>query len=183
MRNGQKNFFYNPIMQNDAHIRHLKALIGNEYPIYSIIVFSDRCTFKDIQVNRQDVCVTYSSNVPQMLSVINNNTATRTLGESDIVALYERLFPFSQVGEETKALHLAHLYKLQLQEQRKQTEIQARNIEENERVIKKYYETGMLKCPRCNGNLVVRTAKKGDNAGKQFYGCSRYPECKYTRKI
>ena len=38
-------------------------------------------------------------------------------------------------------------------------------------------------CPRCGGKLVVRTAKRGDNVGKQFYGCSNYPKCKYTRNI
>jgi superfamily I DNA and/or RNA helicase/very-short-patch-repair endonuclease len=29
-------------------------------------------------------------------------------------------------------------------------------------------------CPKCNAPMVLRTAKKGRNAGKQFYGCSRY---------
>jgi hypothetical protein len=28
---------------------------------------------------------------------------------------------------------------------------------------------------------IIRTAKKGPNAGTQFYGCSNYPKCKYTR--
>ena len=36
-------------------------------------------------------------------------------------------------------------------------------------------------CPWCGGKLVVRTAKKGANIGKQFYGCSNYPKCRYTR--
>lgn len=33
-------------------------------------------------------------------------------------------------------------------------------------------------CPRCNTLMILRTAKKGANAGKQFWGCARYPECK-----
>lgn len=37
------------------------------------------------------------------------------------------------------------------------------------------------KCPQCKkGNLVTKTIKNGDNAGKTFKGCSNYPECKYT---
>ena len=32
-------------------------------------------------------------------------------------------------------------------------------------------------CPRCGKPLVLRTAKKGDNAGRQFYGCSGFPKC------
>jgi len=37
-------------------------------------------------------------------------------------------------------------------------------------------------CPKCGGKLVPRTARKGPNAGKQFYGCSRFPSCRYTRE-
>lgn len=40
-----------------------------------------------------------------------------------------------------------------------------------------------LVCPKCGGELVLRTAKKGSNIGSQFYGCSNYPNCKYTRNI
>ncbi len=38
-------------------------------------------------------------------------------------------------------------------------------------------------CPRCGEKLVLRTAKKGDNAGKQFYGCSAFPKCKYIESV
>lgn len=38
-------------------------------------------------------------------------------------------------------------------------------------------------CPKCGAKLVLRTAKKGANIGKQFYGCSAFPKCFYTRKI
>jgi restriction system protein len=37
-------------------------------------------------------------------------------------------------------------------------------------------------CPKCGAELVVRTVRKGANAGKQFYGCSRFPACRYTRE-
>jgi len=38
-------------------------------------------------------------------------------------------------------------------------------------------------CPRCGSELVLRTAKKGDNAGQQFYGCSKFPKCFYTLNL
>jgi restriction system protein len=38
-------------------------------------------------------------------------------------------------------------------------------------------------CPRCGADMVLRTAKKGDKAGAQFWGCSTYPKCKGTREI
>ena len=33
-------------------------------------------------------------------------------------------------------------------------------------------------CPKCGAAMVLRTAKKGANAGNQFWGCSRYPDCR-----
>ena len=38
-------------------------------------------------------------------------------------------------------------------------------------------------CPKCGSKLVLRVAKKGENAGNQFYGCSAFPKCRYTRDI
>jgi four helix bundle suffix protein len=33
-------------------------------------------------------------------------------------------------------------------------------------------------CPRCSKPMVLRTARSGKNAGRPFWGCSGYPECK-----
>jgi len=38
-------------------------------------------------------------------------------------------------------------------------------------------------CPWCGSQLVLRTAKKGSNAGNNFYGCSSFPKCKYVKNI
>jgi restriction system protein len=32
-------------------------------------------------------------------------------------------------------------------------------------------------CPVCQSSMKLRTAKKGRNAGSQFWGCSRFPGC------
>ena len=37
--------------------------------------------------------------------------------------------------------------------------------------------TQYCKCPRCGGHIVSRYGKRG-----QFYGCSNYPNCRYTTK-
>lgn len=36
-------------------------------------------------------------------------------------------------------------------------------------------------CPRCGSTMVERTAKSGTNAGKKFWGCSRFPACRGVR--
>jgi hypothetical protein len=38
--------------------------------------------------------------------------------------------------------------------------------------------TEAIKCPICGSNTILRTAKKGPNAGKKFYVCVKYPKCK-----
>jgi len=40
---------------------------------------------------------------------------------------------------------------------------------------------GKRVCPRCGGGLRLLTAQTGARAGTRFYGCVRYPVCKYTR--
>ncbi|MGB8648167.1 MAG: DUF2726 domain-containing protein [Anaerolineae bacterium] len=32
-------------------------------------------------------------------------------------------------------------------------------------------------CPKCGSAMILRTAKRGDNQGNQFWGCSNYPRC------
>jgi restriction system protein len=38
-------------------------------------------------------------------------------------------------------------------------------------------------CPKCSGPMALRTARKGENAGSQFWGCCGYPKCKGVRQI
>lgn len=38
-------------------------------------------------------------------------------------------------------------------------------------------------CPKCGSTLVIRTTKSGANVGSQFYGCTKYPACRYVGKI
>lgn len=33
-------------------------------------------------------------------------------------------------------------------------------------------------CPRCSGTMVKRIAKGGENAGKEFWGCTNFPKCR-----
>jgi four helix bundle suffix protein len=39
------------------------------------------------------------------------------------------------------------------------------------------------KCPQCGSLMALRTAKSGKNAGQQFWGCTKYPDCKGTQPV
>ena len=44
-------------------------------------------------------------------------------------------------------------------------------------------QTDFPPCPQCGKHMVLRMAKTGKNAGKQFLGCSGYPDCKGAKDL
>lgn len=38
----------------------------------------------------------------------------------------------------------------------------------------------MKQCPRCGAQMVIRVAKGGIRAGAEFWGCTNFPNCRYT---
>lgn len=38
-------------------------------------------------------------------------------------------------------------------------------------------------CPKCGALMALRTARKGPRAGSQFWGCTRYPDCRETMPV
>lgn len=51
-------------------------------------------------------------------------------------------------------------------------------IRDKQKIISSNYS-----CPKCGSVLIKRVSKKGDNMGREFYGCSKFPQCRYTRTI
>ena len=45
----------------------------------------------------------------------------------------------------------------------------------------KMEEVKVMRCPQCDGELVLREAKRGKHAGEKFWGCKGYPKCHYIR--
>ena len=40
-----------------------------------------------------------------------------------------------------------------------------------------------VECPTCGSEMQLRTARRGRNAGNQFWGCSQFPRCRGTRDV
>ena len=55
--NKQKNRFYNPIKQNQTHIKWLQNYLNEKIPVYSLIVFSERCELKQIEIGTEHTAV------------------------------------------------------------------------------------------------------------------------------
>ena len=44
-------------------------------------------------------------------------------------------------------------------------------------------QDGAPECPECGKPMAKRKARSGKNAGREFWGCTRYPECKSVREM
>lgn len=52
------------------------------------------------------------------------------------------------------------------------------SIRENSRPIQRPVMLNSPDCPLCSKQMVQRQARRGQNAGKAFWGCSRFPACR-----
>ena len=54
----------------------------------------------------------------------------------------------------------------------------ARLVERNRRKNRTDPSDKIPPCPKCGSVMVLRTAHKGNQPGRQFWGCSAYPACR-----
>lgn len=104
-----KERFYNPILQNATHIKYLKRLIGENIPIWSVIVFSDECTLKSVTVNSHNISVVNRRNVLFAVNQICEQTPDDILTQIEIYNIYTSLYPYTQVDLEAKERHQRNL--------------------------------------------------------------------------
>ena len=168
----QKNHFYNPIMQNKGHLKWLQTFLADQtLPLYSYIVFSNRCTLKNITLTSGKHCVVNRYN---LFSAVEKNIAKAgiQLSSDKIDELFEKLYPLTQINEAEKIVHIRNIQQRTQDNFSRNTFSPAatRNVEKRQ-------------CPRCGGQLVMRFASRGKRQGKRFLGCSNYPRCRYIEKL
>lgn len=189
--NRQKNRFYNPIKQNRTHIKWLQKYVGEDVPLFSIIVFSERCELKKVEVESTEIKVIKRD---RTYAAVRDIWDKHEDAVDDVDAIYEKLKPLTNVDAAVKAAHIADIekkYRKDLPE-RNRNDLKAIDKSDQDPVLQgnavksnvpeKHENTdGNLICPRCGKQLVLRTAKKGTNAGQQFYGCSGFPSCHFIK--
>ena len=70
---GTKKYrFYNPVMQNAAHIQAIRQNLPQNpgIPIYSVIVFFGNCEFRNITCNADNTFIIYHNSISQIVSEI-----------------------------------------------------------------------------------------------------------------
>ena len=86
-----KNLFYNPVMQNEGHIFHMRELCPQlrNVPIYSVIVFSGDCLFRKMRNIPKEVHLIYDSKVKKTLKSIFKSP-TVSYPKAEIVRFLEQ---------------------------------------------------------------------------------------------
>lgn len=106
-RNGKakKSTFYNPIAQNRGHIKYLKKYLGINVPYISLVVFSDKCVFKNLEINTEDVEVIHLNELQYCILKKMENMHD-ILAEDVIQQLRQKLYLTTQVSDEIKKNHV-----------------------------------------------------------------------------
>lgn len=151
----EKHQFYNPIWQNNNHIKYLQHYLQSDVRMISFIVFSERCELKNITYHSNGIAVCKRNNLNKLIKTAWD-CYSDMLNDEQIDDLYQRLLPLTDQDKSVKEKHVQII-----SDRINNTEI----------------------CPVCGGKLVKRTVKQGANTGKQFYGCSNYPKCRFTKDI
>lgn len=151
---GNKYQLYNPIFQNYGHVRALRNILGSNGNIFIFPIVAFSWQ-ATLKVHLKESCVVYW---PQLLSIIESFNE-RKLTDEQVRLIGRRICDY-RVDTSEKNVRLEH----------------KRNV----MVAKNYSEAKPLSttCPKCGGRLTLRHGKYGN-----FYGCSNYPTCSYTRKI
>lgn len=172
-KTAKKIHFYNPMKQNSTHIRWLKRYLIDIYrsKFFSYIVFGPNCELKSINQTTDEHRVVnriYLLKDIRMIMVKNDVVLTN----EEIDRIFERLYPLTKVDESVKKKHIEDIHKTMY-----------KNEQENSVQSYEMNKVDKLICPRCGGELVLRIAKNGKYAGNRFYGCSRYPRCRFIVDI
>lgn len=143
------NQFQNPLRQNYKHVKTLESLLSIDADkIHSVIVFVGDSSFKTPMPEN----VTHGIGYIRYIKSFNQKVLTSNEVESITREIRSGRLPATSV---TKSEHIKNLKN------------PVNNISGNG-----------LKCPKCGASMVMRTAKKGQYIGRQFWGCSLFPKCK-----
>ncbi len=152
---GKKFSFYNPIYQNNQHIkfilRKFDVLKDKVNYIYPIVVFTGAT-----RLQLHGPCNGVLT-LDELINYIHSfSIKVLTSNESEFIA---SIFQTENIPSE--AIRKVHINNVQ----------RAINFHE----LKATKGIGPGICPQCGGKLIIRNGKYGS-----FYGCSNYPKCRYT---
>lgn len=156
----QTHRFQNPLNQNYKHTKTLASCLELDHTkIHSVVVFVGDAKLKlgpPAGVTQDGGCVTYNKSFMDII-----------LTEEEVVTICQKLE--SERLAPTFATHRHHVENVKA-------------VVANKSMLGPAEGDEPPFCPKCKNQMILRTTKKGNNIGNQFWGCSRFPKCRFTMK-
>lgn len=157
-----KRRFQNPVMQNNLHVKAVQKLLGvDQHLLHNLVVF----------VGAAEPKTRMPSNVAWGMRSFGRKIAIRNevvLSENQVEDYVQELCAGALENTvETKREHVQFV-------QRKASlrkSVPPRSSESS---------SNFHECPRCGAKMVTRNNRK---TGEAFLGCTKFPQCKGTRKL
>ena len=151
---GKKFRFQNPLRQNYRHVKALEEFLALPSSMFhSVVCFVGETSRLKTVLPANVICGGPFGYIKRKTEVLLTDTHVVEIEQ----AIRSGMRPKNFLGlstRETKQEHLASL---------------------RER------HSSHTNCPKCGGTLILRTVKRGNKLGQQFYGCEKYPACRFTR--
>ena len=152
---GGKFRFQNPLRQNYRHTKCLSEFLGiDQNKLHSVVMFWGESTFKTPMPDNV-LDKGYTSYIKSKEAVLFSDEEVEQIVDAIQTGKLPRTWA-------TRSQHVASL-----KERHSKPEIMSEEV-----------FAGPPICPKCGSAMLKRSAKKGANAGNEFWGCSRYPECR-----
>lgn len=165
----KKEGIYSPITQNQRHMELIKQKVIAK----QTNVLSKKLAEKAFEDNFKSVVV-----LANPKTVLNAKFAPKEIKNSviradQLIEFIKRANVGSEMRSEKAMLELAESYlQAHIENKKDYTEKYAQYFIQKTTVEEK------ILCPKCGSEMIKRVATKGDNAGKSFYGCSKFPKCR-----
>ena len=110
LNKNHKYKFYNPIWQNNGHVKALQRVLGFEDKdlFKSYIVFSERCELKNISVNSSKIKVLKRSSLLEAINIDIANSPI-TFSNIQIGQLHLKLQEFTYTDDKMKQIHASKI--------------------------------------------------------------------------
>lgn len=159
-KGGQKYDLYSPYRQNQNHIKHLKEFLKDfgEVPCFSVLaILCEDYKISNLNDDPGHPTTIVINGLLSLRKAIMKLSEGKTIvfTDDEKQKIHDYIRDNQHIGKDARQVH-----------------------KENVIAIKKAKDEEALNniCPYCKSPLVLRNGKNGE-----FWGCSGYPKCRYTK--
>jgi len=175
-----KEGIYSPITQNQRHLELIKQVRAEEKSnVFTKALFEKGFsgTYIPIVVLANAKTVLNAKYAPKEVKekVIRADQIIRYISDFDAAS---KSAPMSEKDMERLAQFFLDKHKVNFTDYTEKYSDKLEKTSTGENAPAAIIAANRVLCPKCGALMIKRTAGKGPNAGKSFYGCSNFPKCR-----